>query len=275
MAKSPAFVYAPSDRSPSDFPMKLTIDTDAKELTVQDAGAPETLPLYSDRAFELLSRQWSKVAWNQKYTYTFTWMGIPTIQLPEDVMRLQEVLWKVQPDVIIECGVAHGGGLILYASLCKAMGKGRVIGVEIEFRGQNRQKIESHPLAGLITLVQGSSTDPATVEQVRSLIKPGETVLVILDSNHTKAHVAGELEAYRGMVTPGSYIVATDGYMQELSDVPRGKPEWKDDNPAAAAREFAAMHPEFVLDPPMPVFNESTLTETLTHWPDAWLKRVS
>lgn len=253
--------------------MKLTIDTQANTLQTDT----ETIPLYSDKAFTLLSEQWSKVGWNQKYTYTFTWMGIPVVQLPEDMLRLQEVIWRVKPDVIIECGVAHGGGVIYYASLCKAMGKGRVIGVELEFRGDHKQKIESHVLAPLITLIEASSIDPKTVEQVRGLIKPGETVMVILDSNHTRAHVAAELNAYRDMVTKGSYIVATDGSMQFLHDVPRGKPEWKDDNPASAAREFAAAHPEFVLDPPRFVFNESTLTDPdfLSHWPDAWLKRVS
>lgn len=251
--------------------MSFNVDTEKKELVLADG---KTLPLYSDEAFKVLSDLWLKVSWNQKYTYTFTWFGIPTVQLPEDMIRTQEVIWKVKPDVIIECGVAHGGGSIYLAALCKAMGKGRVIGVEVEFRGNHKEQVEQHDLGSLITLVTGSSTDPAIVEQVRNLIKPGETVMVILDSDHSKKHVAGELEAYYAMVTPGSYIVATDGCMEYLEDVPRGKPGWTTDNPATAAREFAAAHPEFVIDNPKPVFNESTLTEGLTHWPDAWLKRV-
>lgn len=255
--------------------MKLTIDTTAQTLNVENNGKTENLPLYSDRSFELLSDQWSKVGWNQKYTYTFTWLGIPMVQLPEDVMRLQEVIWTVKPDVIIECGVAHGGGVIFYASLLKAMGKGRVIGVEVEFRGNHKEQIEHHTLGSLITLVVGSSTDPVIVKKVKDMIKPGEKVLVILDSNHSKAHVAGELDAYYDVVTKDSYIVATDGCMEYLTDVPRGKPEWNHDNPAEAAREFAAKHPEFVFDPPKPIFNESTLQKPITHWPDAWLKRVS
>jgi cephalosporin hydroxylase len=255
--------------------MKLTIDTDAQTLRLEHAGVLETIPLYSKRAFELLSDQWSKVGWNQKYTYTFTWMGVPVVQLPEDMIRLQEVLWRLQPDVIIECGVAHGGGVVYYASLCKAMGKGRVIGVELEFRGDHRTKIESHPLASLITLAEGSSVDPAIVKRVKGMIRPGESVLVILDSNHSKAHVAAELEAYHDAVTVGSYIVATDGSMEFLADVPRAGKDWKENNPAVAAREFAARHPSFVFDPPKPVWSESELTETITHWPDAWLKRIS
>lgn len=255
--------------------MQLSIDTDSKSIVVTGNSDTKTIPLYSKESFELLSDLWSKVAWNEKYTYTFTWMGVPTVQLPEDVMRLQEVIWRVKPDVIIECGVAHGGGVIMYAGLLKAIGKGRVIGVEVEFRGNHRQQVEEHLLGSMITLIEGSSTDPAIVKKVKDMIRPGETVMVILDSNHSYAHVTGELEAYYDIVTPGSYIVSTDGVMQELTDVPRGKPEWKDDNPAKAARDFATRHPEFIIDMPRPEFNESNLTRTLTHWPDAWLKRVS
>jgi cephalosporin hydroxylase len=134
--------------------------------------------------------------------------------------------------------------------------------------------VTEHPLASLITLIEGSSTDAATVDQVRSLIGAGETVLILLDSNHSRAHVAAELDAYAPMVTPGSYIIATDGVMQDLADVPRGEASWTDDNPAAAAREFAARSSDFVLEQPPWPFNESALRENITHWPDAWLRRV-
>jgi len=235
----------------------------------------ESMPLYSTRAFELLTEEWLRVGWNEKYPYTFSWMGIPVIQLPEDMIRTQEVIWRVKPDVIVECGVAHGGGAIFYASLCKAMGKGRVIGVEVEFRGNHKEQIEQHPMGDVITIVVGSSIDPTIVKKVKNLIKPGETVLVILDSNHTKAHVAAELEAYHDLVSIDSYIVATDGCMEWLSDVPRGKEEWKVDNPAAAAREFVAMHKNFAIEQPAWPFNESNLSKNITHWPDAWIRRVS
>jgi cephalosporin hydroxylase len=196
------------------------------------------------------------------------------IQLPEDIVRIQEVLYQVKPDVVIETGVAHGGSLILYASLFKAMGKGRVIGVDIEIRPHNRKGIETHELGSLITLIEGSSTAPSTLDQVRSQLKPGETVLVILDSDHSKGHVAAELEAYQALVTPGSYIVATDGIMKDLHDVPRGRPEWTWDHPTAAAAEFAQAHPEFVLEQPAWLFNESGLSRNLTHWPGAYLRRL-
>lgn len=258
--------------------MKITIDTEAQTLTVQNTrqshSHTETLPLYSKAAFEVLSLHWVRVGWNQKYPYTFSWMGRPIIQLPEDILRMQEVIFSTQPDVIIETGVAHGGSLIFYSSLCKAMGQGRVIGIDIEIRPHNRQAIEAHPLSDRITLIEGSSTDPGIVTQVKALVQPGEKVLVILDSNHSYAHVLAELEAYAGLVSPGSYIVATDGIMQDLSDVPRGTPGWVTDNPTCAARDFAARHPEFKIEQPSWPFNESELDQNITHWPGAWLLRV-
>jgi cephalosporin hydroxylase len=253
--------------------VRVIIDTEAKTLTHEVDGAARVLPLYSREAFELISHQWLKVGWDQKYTYTFTWMGRPVIQLPEDLLRVQEVICQVKPDVIIETGVAHGGSLVFYASLCKAIGKGRVIGVDIEIRPHNRQAIEAHELFPLITLVEGNSTAPDIVRQVKSLIKPGETLLVLLDSNHSKQHVLNELEAYRDLVTHGSYLVATDGIMGDVYNTPRGRAEWIKDNPAAAAAEFAQQHPEFVLEIPAWRFNESKLSENITYWRGAWLKR--
>jgi len=254
--------------------MKLTIDTDRKQVTIEQDGSKRTLDLYSREAFEQISHHWLKVGWNQKYPYTFSWMGRPIIQLPEDMIRVQEVAYRVKPDVIIETGVAHGGSLIFYASLFKAMGKGRVIGVDIEIRPHNRKAIETHELASFITLIEGSSIEKSVVSKVRSLVKPGETVLVILDSNHTREHVLAELEAYHDLVSRGSYIVATDGSMKDLYDVPRGKPEWKQDNPTAAALEFVKKHPEFVIEQPAWPFNDSDLKENITHWPGAWLRRL-
>jgi cephalosporin hydroxylase len=253
--------------------MKLTIDTDNNILTREENGESMELPLFSKRAFEEISRQWVRIGWNEKYQYTFSWMGRPIIQLPEDMVRTQEVIWRVKPDVIIETGIAHGGSLVYNASLCKAMGKGRVIGIDIEIRPHNRSAVESHPMAELITMIEGSSSDPQIVAQVKSLVKPGEVVLVILDSNHTKQHVKDELEAYHGLVTPGSYIVATDGIMYDLSDVPRGVEDWTWNHPMEAAEEFVASHDGFVLEQPEWPFNESELSENITHWPGAWLRK--
>jgi cephalosporin hydroxylase len=257
--------------------MKLTIDTDRQQLTVAAGeasdGAPRTLPLYSKEAFELISDQWLRVGWNEKYPYSFAWMGRPIIQIPEDMIRTQEVIYRVKPDVIVETGVAHGGSLIFYASLFEAMGKGRVIGIDIEIRPHNREAIEAHEMFGRIELVEGSSIADDVVARVKSRVQPGETVMVILDSNHLYDHVAAELAAYHDLVTPGSYIVATDGSMKDLTDVPRGEASWENNHPTRAAEEFAAAHPEFVHEQPAWPFNESQLDQNITHWPGAWLRR--
>jgi len=184
------------------------------------------------------------------------------------------VIHAVRPDVIVETGVAHGGSLIYYASLCTAMGHGRVIGVDIEIRPHNRAAIEAHPLARLVTLIEGGSTDPAIVARVRADVGTAERVLVLLDSNHSRDHVRDELEVYAPFVTPGSYIVATDGVMLQVADAPRGRPEWTDDNPVSAVRGFLANHPEFVVEQPAWPFNESELDQNVTHWPQAYLRRV-
>lgn len=255
--------------------MKVTIDDEKKQLIYEQEGVYHSLELYSKEAFELVTKQWVKIGWDQKYAYTFTWMGRPIIQLPEDMIRMQEVIYRVQPDIIIETGVAHGGSLIYYASICKIIGKGRVIGIDIEIRPHNRRLIEEHELASYISLFEGDSTDVDIVKQVKSSVKAGEKVLVILDSCHEYQHVLKELEAYHDMVAIGSYIVATDGIMQDLYDVPRGNVTWCVDNPVNAVRDFLAKHNEFVYEKPAWEFNESQLEHNITHWPMAWIKRIS
>jgi cephalosporin hydroxylase len=190
--------------------MKLTIDTEAKTISWEDGPDHGAMDLYGKESFEALSELWVKVGWNQKYSYTFSWLGRPIIQLPQDMIRIQEAIFSVKPDVIVETGIAHGGSLIFYASLCRLLEHGRVVGIDIDIRSHNRKAIQSHPLYSLINLVEGNSVDPETVAQVEGLVKPGEKVLVVLDSCHDKDHVAAELEAYHGLVTPGSYLIATD-----------------------------------------------------------------
>src|SRR5258706_12084487 len=176
--------------------MKIIIDTDEKTLAVDGKEGKRNLDLYGREAFELISGVWLKTSWNQKYSYTFTWMGRPIIQHPEDLVRLQEVIYTLKPDVIIETGVAHGGSLILSASLMRAMGRGHtVVGVDIEIRPHNRKAIEAHELFPMIKLIEGDSASPAIVAQAASHVRPGDTVLVILDSNHSRAHVRKELDA--------------------------------------------------------------------------------
>jgi len=253
--------------------MKLTIDTETKFMYIENHDHSIQLNLYSKEAFEAISEQWVKIGWNEKYPYTFTWMGRPIIQLPEDMLRIQEVIYRIRPDLIIETGIAHGGSLIYYASLCKAIGNGRVIGVDIEIREKNRRAVEAHELSSFISMIEGNSIDPSVIHSLKSMIKPEEKTLVILDSCHSKKHVLEELDAYYELVTAGSYIIATDGIMKDLYDVPRGDSEWIWDNPAAAAEEFVKKHPEFVIEQPPWLFNESNLSHNITHWLGAWLRR--
>jgi cephalosporin hydroxylase len=247
---------------------------EAAGLVIEEGPHGETAhPMSSPEAFNLVSRAWLRCGWDAKYVYGFSWMGRPIIQLPDDMVRIQEMIYQVRPDVIVETGVAHGGSLIFYASLCKAMEKGRIIGVDIEIRSHNRKAIEAHELSPFITLIEGSSTDPGIVGQVQARIRPGETVLVLLDSNHTKAHVLEELERYGPLVTPGSYIVATDGIMAQVAGGPRTQPDWTWNNPIGAIEAFTAAHPEFVEEEPPFPFNEGVVTERVTYWPRAYLKR--
>ena len=232
------------------------------------------IDLSNPEAFDLISRAWLRAGWDTKYVYGFSWLGRPVIQLPEDMIRIQEVISDIKPDVIVETGVAHGGSLIFYASLCTALGKGRVIGIDIEIRPHNRAAIEQHRLSPLISLVEGSSIDAGIIQSVKDQIGSAETVLVLLDSNHLKDHVLAELEAYSPLVSPGSYIVACDGVMQQVAGAPRTSEDWSWNNPISAIDEFVAAHPEFECVEPIWPFNEGVVTERVTYWPRAFLRRV-
>ena len=245
-----------------------------KVIVSQSGDEREEFDIGSPEAFRVLSRLWLRSGWDNKYVYSFTWLGRPIIQLPEDMIRLQEVIYALRPDVIVETGVAHGGALVFYAGLCKTMDHGRVIGVDVEIRPHNREAITSHPLSSFVTLVEGDSIAPTTVEQVRALIRPDETAIVMLDSCHEKQHVREELRAYSTLVTPGSYIVAMDGIMEELTGAPRSSPDWSWNNPRQAALEFVAENPDFKIEEPPFAFNEGAVTERVTYWPSAFIKRL-
>lgn len=217
-------------------------------FSVRTPAGEQELNAYTPEGFRALADLWTRAGWQQKLSYEVTWLGIPIIQLPEDIVMMQELIWKLRPDVIVESGVAHGGALILYASLLQLIGRGKVVGVDVEIRKYNRLAIESHPMSSRITLVEGSSTDPATVEQVRASIRPDDRVLVLLDSNHTAEHVLAELELYGPMVTPGSYVVVFDEVMTQVHDAPNGNPSWVTDNPLTAVDAFLETHKDFTRD---------------------------
>jgi len=252
----------------------IVIDGDKLTAYAENA-APLECGIGTPEAFRILSELWLRSGWDNKHVYSFTWLGRPMIQLPEDMIRLQEVIYTVQPDVIVETGVAHGGSLVFYATLCKAMGRGRVIGVDIEIRPQNRRAIESHWLPSYITLIEHDSTSPQAISKVKKLIPRGASVLVLLDSCHTREHVRRELEVYAPMVSPGSYIVAMDGIMGALAGAPRSQPDWTWNNPGEAARDFCSAHPEFeIVEPPF-LFNEGSITRRVTYWPGAFIRRAA
>jgi cephalosporin hydroxylase len=252
----------------------IKIDLERGLVSVEDGGREDSYKLDTPEAFGVISKLWLRAGWDNKYVYSFTWLGRPMIQLPEDMIRLQEVIYAVGPDVIVETGVAHGGSLVFHASLCKAMGKGRVVGIDIEIRPHNRSAIESHPLSSYITLIEGSSIETSVVERVKAQIKQGERVLVLLDSCHTKEHVLAELRAYSPMVSPGSYVVAMDGIMEDVVGAPRTQADWAWNNPRRAAMEFAESNPEFAIEEPPFAFNEGNVTARVTYWPSAFIRRA-
>ncbi len=253
--------------------MNLTIDNENQQLVFDEDGASRTIPLYSPEAYEAISREWMRVGWSLGSYYTFSWAGQPVLQLPEDMVRLQEVVYSLQPEVIVETGVCFGGSLLFHATLCEAIGKGRIIGVDIRIPEETRSAVEANRLAHRITMIEGDSAAPETISKVRELAGAKGPILVILDSDHSRSHVLRELEAYAPLVTPGSCIIAEDGIMHDLADVPGGYPEWTDDNPTSAAHIFIDSHPEFEMREPKWKFNRGDLRRNVTYWPDGWLWR--
>jgi cephalosporin hydroxylase len=254
---------------------RLEVDFDTGDVRTTDEAGHRTVGIGTTAGFEAISWAWLRSGWDTKYVYGFTWLGRPVIQLPDDLVRLQEVVHGLRPDVIIETGVAHGGLTVFLAGLCRLLGRGRVISIDIDIRPPNRQAIEAHPLADLITLVEGSSVDPATVATVEAHLGAGETVMVILDSRHTRDHVLSELRSYGPMVSVGYYIVAMDGIMEQLVGAPRSSDDWSWNNPRQAARDFVAGDSRFILHEPVPSFNEGLPTARVTYSPDAFVKRIS
>jgi len=206
--------------------------------------------LGEDADVQALSRIWVREIARHRYAYNFSWMGRPIIQFPQDMIAMQEIIWQVRPDVIIETGVAHGGSLIYYASLLELLGGDRkVIGIDIDIRAHNRAEIERHPMSRRIQLVQGSSIDDTTAAQVHTLAGGGRTVLVVLDSHHTHAHVLRELQLYAPLVRAGSYVVVFDTLIEDLpADLIHDRPWGPGNNPRTAVREFLGVNPRFEVD---------------------------
>lgn len=234
--------------SPPELP-RLRAEEISPRFTITTPQGPREIDAYSEEGLRVLGNLWTRSGWEHKASYRFNWLGVPVIQMPEDVLVLQELLWQVRPDVVVESGVAHGGALILYASILELLGGGIAIGVDVEIRAHNREAMQSHPLAHRLRLIEGDSVAADTLAAVREQIGSAQRVLVALDSNHSREHVRAELEAYAPLISPGSYLVVFDSVMALVADAPRGEPGWASDNPLEAVREFLAEHPEFEWDP--------------------------
>src|SRR5690606_29342224 len=211
--------------------------------------------LHQDRDLHALSRVWTRMTNPNGYTYNFKWLGRPIIQYPQDIVSMQELIFRIQPDLIIETGIAHGGSLIFSASmlelsaLCGGPQQARVIGVDIDIRSHNRAAIDAHPLKRRITMLEGSSGDPAIVGEIAEAAREAERVLCCLDSNHTHEHVLAELNAYAPLVTVGSYCVVFDTLIELLPASMFTDRPWKPgDSPMTAVDAFLANHPEFEID---------------------------
>jgi cephalosporin hydroxylase len=256
--------------------MNYYINNETQNIVFDDE---RKIPLYSVEGFRIISDLWLKIGWDQKYLYSFTWLGRPLIQIPEDALRIQEVIYAIKPDVIIETGIAHGGSLVFSASLCKLMGKGKVIGVDIEIRPHNRKAIENHELFEFITLIEGNAIGSEIFEQVKAQVQENETTLIILDSCHTYDHVLKELELYSQILSNGSYIVATDGSQEYLNETPRAKDDypdcgdWGTNNPKKAAEDFVKNNTNYEIVEPEFLFNEGKIDFRITHWPSAFIRK--
>jgi len=200
------------------------------------------------KELEEVGLKWTKVWAENRLSYENDWLGIPVIQSPIDLMLMQELVFKVQPDVIIETGIAHGGGLVFYASLMELLNKGKVIGIDIDIREHNRKVIEVHPLFKRIAMIEGDSVSEKTLQEVRKRIPKNSKVIVCLDSDHTKAHVLRELELYQEFVVPGCYIVVFDTNTSKLAELGVFDKKYTNNGPKEAVNEFLRINNDFEID---------------------------
>lgn len=251
----------------------------------EEEGRRNISRLGADEALKKLSLQWIRDITPYKYPYNFRFLGRPIIQVPQDIVAMQEIIWRVRPDLIIETGIAHGGSLIMSASMlalldyCDAVeagtvldpqaGKRRVLGLDIDIRAHNRKAIEAHPLAHKIEMIQGSSIAPAVIAEVHKRAENYQRILVCLDSNHTHEHVLAELEAYASLVSVGSYCCVFDTLIEDMpADMFPDRPWGPGNNPKTAVHEFLKTHPEFEIDQSI----QQKLVITVA--PDGYLYRV-
>jgi len=219
------------------------------------------------RELKRVGLQWTKVAEENRLAYEIDWLGVPVIQTPADLILMQELIFKVQPDIIIETGIAHGGSLIFYASLMELLGKGKVIGVDIEIREHNRKVIEAHPLYKRIEMIERDSVSDETIQEVGKKVPADSDVIVCLDSDHTKPHVLKELQLYQQFVKPGGYIVVFDTNTSRLAELGACDQKYINSGPREAVEEFLKVHDDFQIDTH---YNKLYISDS----PDGYLRRI-
>ena len=231
--------------------------------------------LGTDETIKKKTNEWIIDVNKKNYSYNFSWLGRPIIQYPQDMIALQEIIWDVKPDMIIETGIAHGGSLIFSASMlilleaCGEIENGQVLGIDIDIREHNRKAIEAHPMSKKITMYQGSSIDEEMIARVHEFAKQGKKIMVILDSNHTHEHVLAELRAYATLASVGSYCCVYDTIVEDLPEGSFPDRPWdKGDNPKTAVWEYLKECDDFVIDKDI----ENKILITVA--PDGYLKRV-
>jgi len=207
--------------------------------------------LAQDKETRRLSEAWLRRVSANRYSYHFTWLGIPIIQFPQDIVAMQEIVWRVKPDLVIETGIAHGGSIVFYASMLELLGgDGHVVGIDIDIRPHNKQTLDTHPMRHRYTLIEASSIADDAAAAVKRFAAGRKRILVCLDSNHSHQHVLRELQLYSPFVTPGSYLVVFDTVIEQFPlGSFSGRPWDKGDNPYTAVQEFLKTTDRFEIDP--------------------------
>jgi cephalosporin hydroxylase len=244
------------DKKIADFSLETKQRINKNETNLELQNAAKSFNVESNKA---------------QYSYNFKWMGRPVIQYPQDIVAMQELIWEVKPDLIIETGIAHGGSLIFYASMLELVGNGEVLGIDIDIREHNRKEIEKHPMFKRITMIEGSSIDDSVIQKVKQFAKGKKTIMVVLDSNHTHQHVLGELKAYAPLVSINSYVVVFDTIVEHLPEnyLPGHTRPWGiGDNPLTAVKQFLQDNKNFEIDN---AINNKLLISVA---PDGYLKRI-
>ena len=252
--------------------MRFTVDTDTSVLTVIDGKASADYPLFSPEAFRIIAQQWLALGWNLGHWQTFSWMGRQMLQLPDDVLRIAELFWRLRPDVIVETGVYDGGSTLFFASLCRLHGSGRVISIEREFRPGVPEAIRESA-DNRVILIEGDSASPEASVEVRRHIRLGERVCVFLDADHSAQHVAEELRHLSPLVSSGCYLIVADSICNGVARTPNGDNDWLWDHPATAVDAFLAGHPEFTRERPPVIFQGLTDFTELSYFADTWLRK--